>query len=532
MKKVFMICSHHALVASMFLICSSGPSRAEDAVPTEAQALKYYSALEKRPAAGYLFDRFYNAWLDLKSSDELEKFLLEKAAAPGDAASAARTVLGLFYARQGQPEKALAEFAKASTASGEILLEKAAMQMRLQRVDDALKDVESAIATKPAEAVLRRAMELKGKILARSGKPELAAKVWQELVALFPADDDLREDLIERQVTEGLWETALKSAQELLEKTADPYKKVERRMRVGDILSNMDRREDAVAEYKGCLEVTGSDSWLEKEILGRIEQLFRRTDSLDKLIEFYNSIVTANPQRLELRKAQTRLWVERGEVDKAIAGWREMLALAPGDGRMREGFVQLLSDADKVEDAIAQAITLKQQEAENPEHAVRLSALYSRAGKSAECLESIREFLKIAPPGEQSLLRAAALAEQYQLKDDAVALCKEARQRFPDSEGVVLACAGTMYRAGQKEDAIAMWKELAGKANPLLLQTIARTLSAQGENVVAEEVLRPRLGEFQKDAAYLQLYCEVAVLADKKQENTAPNQSSRFAYSF
>ena len=39
---------------------------------------KYLSILTKRPSSDYLFDRFYNSWLEHATSTDLEKYLDEK----------------------------------------------------------------------------------------------------------------------------------------------------------------------------------------------------------------------------------------------------------------------------------------------------------------------------------------------------------------------------------------------------------------------------------------------------------------------
>ena len=48
----------------------------------QEKALKYHKALQRRPVPGYLFDRFYNTWLDSSSLADLEKFLQDKAESP------------------------------------------------------------------------------------------------------------------------------------------------------------------------------------------------------------------------------------------------------------------------------------------------------------------------------------------------------------------------------------------------------------------------------------------------------------------
>ena len=51
----------------------------ESAEPPE-KALKYHAALLRRPSPGYLFDRFFGAWLEASTAEQLEAFLRDRAA--------------------------------------------------------------------------------------------------------------------------------------------------------------------------------------------------------------------------------------------------------------------------------------------------------------------------------------------------------------------------------------------------------------------------------------------------------------------
>ena len=77
--------------------------------PDLKKALKYHSALLRRPTPGYLYDRFYNTWLDTSSQDELKEFLVERADAP-EGKAADRLLLAFFYAKQGKDVEALQQF--------------------------------------------------------------------------------------------------------------------------------------------------------------------------------------------------------------------------------------------------------------------------------------------------------------------------------------------------------------------------------------------------------------------------------------
>jgi len=74
----------------------SKPASPQVATPSRDKALKYHKALQRRPNPGYLFDRFFNAWLDSSTTDELESFLSDQV--KQSAKTSDRLLLAFFYA--------------------------------------------------------------------------------------------------------------------------------------------------------------------------------------------------------------------------------------------------------------------------------------------------------------------------------------------------------------------------------------------------------------------------------------------------
>ena len=95
------------------------------------KALKYHKVLAKRPNPGYLFDRFYNAWLDVSSNEELETFLRKQV----DSTSATndRLLLAFLHAKLGDDVAALEQFQEAlknDPGNAATLYEKAVVEAR------------------------------------------------------------------------------------------------------------------------------------------------------------------------------------------------------------------------------------------------------------------------------------------------------------------------------------------------------------------------------------------------------------------
>ncbi|MEM7385410.1 MAG: tetratricopeptide repeat protein, partial [Verrucomicrobiota bacterium] len=188
------------------------------------KARKYHGVLKKRPSPSYLFDHFYNTWLDTDTLAGLETFLAGEIEA--DATTGNRLLLAFFHTKQGDNVKALEQFRKALEAdpgNAETYFQKAVVEARTLDFQTALTDLEKAKGAKPKEELERKILQLEGKLQVRSGQTEKAMAAWKKLLEANPDDEELQEDLIELQIAEGLYDEALKTADTLIGKTKDAY---------------------------------------------------------------------------------------------------------------------------------------------------------------------------------------------------------------------------------------------------------------------------------------------------------------------
>ena len=314
-----MIRSLHYCFLILLAICFLSPTalKAEDASPEKAT--KYHQVLRKRPQPGYLFDRFYNGWLDEASVDSLAKFLTDRAQQPGE--SADRLLLAFFYAKQGDDRQAIEQF-RATLAddpgNAGAWYEKAVVEARTLDFETALSDLGVASKANPDDKLAVRIAKLQGQLLVRNRQREQAIKIWQALLTQRPGDEELAEDLIELEISEGLYQVAIKSSLALLEQTKDPYQKVVRRLRLGDIQQLAGSRADALSTYRSTLEQVGLGTWLEREILAQIEQVFRREDDISGLKKEYEQLLESYPKRVGLRRSYAGILAELGESDEAV----------------------------------------------------------------------------------------------------------------------------------------------------------------------------------------------------------------------
>ena len=486
------------------------------------QAQKYHTILQKRPEPGYLFDRFYNAWLDQSTAESLQDFL-QKQVEHSDT-TANRLLLAFFHSKQNNDVAAIDEFNKAlksDPANASTWYYKAQAESRTLDFDAAIAALKQARTRKPDAKLAVQIERLLGAVLLRNHQTEEAIRTWKALLAAHPDDEELCEDVIELHLEEGLFKEAAALSEALIARTKDPYVSVTRRLRLGDIHHRSGQRQKAVDVYASTLAQSGQDSWLEREIIAQIEQLFRLEDNLAGLKEQYTSLLKTYPKRVALQRRRCRLLVELGENDEAIKGYRAILELTPGDRGNREEYVDLLSKIGRHELAVKELKALCEQSPKDGELQVRLAKTLYQAKDQAAAIAAVDKYLKISDRSEYTYLRAARLVEGFGGKTEAASLYRKMAETFADSPSAQDAYATFLYGEKKKDEALAIWKKQAQGADVNRTLNIVRALETRSEDAAALELLLARQKDFGNESLYLSQLINTAIRL-KKQDQCMP----------
>ena len=209
-----------------------------------------------------------------------------------------------------------------------------------------------------------------------------------------------------------------------MQKTEDPFQKVIRTLRKGDILQPSGNQAKALEVYSSTLAQVGMNTWVEREILGQVEELFRRADDLVGLNEYFAGLVKTNSTRVAIRKAHSKILMELGRVDEAIQAYEKIIKLTPGSRENREAFTKLLIAADETERAVKQMKALIVQHPQDAELQVRLAEICNEIPAPQQSKAALDQFISLSGGAEYSYLRAARLFEQFDDLDHAKAAYK------------------------------------------------------------------------------------------------------------
>ncbi|WP_395745040.1 tetratricopeptide repeat protein [Prosthecobacter sp.] len=509
----------------LFLTARASAQTPTAGVPAPAQ--RYLDILVKRPQPGTIFERFYSAWLEESSPAELGVFLEARAKLPA-ATAADQLLLAVFHAHRGDDRAALTAYEAAlqlDPANAAAWIERARLESRAFDFTAALQSLDAAAKAKPDEAGTMEIGKLRGRALLRLSRNAEALSTWKELAAAHANDEDLTEELIDLLTDEGQYEAALETAQGLIKRSRDPVARTLRQLRLADILLLAERRDEALKTLRETLTATGADSWIEGDVLGRVNRVFRMGDDVAGLEKFMASLVQENPQRVALAWQHTKLLGENGLKDAALKQARALLQANPGRRDLQEGFLDLLESLDLIQEAAAQALVLSQQNAADKELLVRLAGLQHRAKDDAAAQATLERFLTLGNT-EAEHLRVARLLENWEeppAAADSRAAQAYARlaESFPASISAQEAQAHYLHRRGRRDEALAIWKRLAKSAALEDLLRIAQALQARQESRTALDLLIPREADFANEPRFYALLVQLG-LACKEVERTLP----------
>jgi len=482
------------------------------AQPEDAPPDRYFSLLQEQPGNSYLFDRFYNTWLDTKTVEQLGSFL--KANFERNNGQAGRLLLAFFYERQGQDVKALELYRDTparSSLTAEFLFYKAKAEARNLEFETAISDLIEARKLPCLDEVAEKIGQLLGELYIRTNQKDQAAALWKELLATGHENEALYEDLIELQIKEGLFDDALRTSDELISLTQDQYKAVMRRLRKGDIYQYKADTQRALDVYAKTLEMVGQGSWLENQICSQIEQIFNQDDNTQGLRAYLTDLVDASPQRIGLKRRLANLLIHMGQTDEALDIFQEILQVTPGDKAHQWAYVKILTEAGQLDQAIKLLEQLLADNDQDQEMLISLADLYHRTEQDERVETTLQRFLELSDKTEQNYLRVGGMLEQYGLKTQAHTIYEQMLKALPESLTAQQVYAEFLYRDKQKDKALALFQAIAEAGD---LHTLIRATNAAGTRGHYGRALawaEGRYDAFSEDVTYLNHLCKIAL---------------------
>ncbi len=471
------------------------------------KAAGYHAALMKRPQSSQLFERFRDAWLEERSTQDLEQELLGRATAKE---AGAWEILGRTYQAAGKPEQALEAFDKARERSPAawLALETAGLHLAAKDFAAAEKD---ALAVPEGDPRRLDAVKLAGLACLRAERIDDALAYWTEALAAAPGDTGLLEDLIELTWREGRVDLAINYCGKWRDASADAYGRAMATLRRSELLLVSQRFDEAMTELGAVLAVSADDSWLERETLARAEQAYHQQGNVTGWAAWIGAKADEFPARLNFRRAQALAMAAVGKTDQALDLLTEVMKRSPGDTAVRWLRIGLLEQSMKLSQAYAECAELAAKE-KSEAAGLRLAELAFRLEQKADLKRALDGVLAAADPAKRVGL--AGLYERYGLHGESERIWREAAGG-PQGGQALRQLGKQFHTAGRERDAIEAWKQLGAQDIAQDRIDAARMLAGAGERGLAREILTGGRRKFPADAGFEAALADLA-MADAK----------------
>ncbi len=482
----------------------------------EGKAAEYYDILLKRPRPGYLFERFYNSWMEQHDLSDLETFL------ESNDSDEAVLLRAFYHEMRREPIRAAELYAGLLDTRPdwmEVLYYKASADAERGLYAEASEGLEKLLELKPAEKMELKALTLLGRTQLRRGKRDDGVAAWKRLMEASGMDPDVAEELIELQLAEGLYEEALGLCDRLLETSGDKFRKVMLRMRRAAVLVRLDRRADAVDGLCEAFILTGQGSWLQRDVLARIEQLFRGADDMAGLCDLYASMLEENAGDPTLLRAHADALAAYGEDEKALETARELVRLMPDQREVKEWYVGMLLDQGRTGEAVGLLEDFLKRFPDDNALRMRLAAVHHQAEEDGKAVEWLRAFVEHSNKEVPDYLQAARMLARYGLGNEATFIYLDLLNAYPKSLEAREAIARHLGSMGHTTLAWTHYEMLGETCDLDTLLRLASSLQATRDANGAFTLLDNRQDDFDGDFRFATAFFDAAGSLDKTEKS-------------
>jgi tetratricopeptide (TPR) repeat protein len=430
-----------------------GPNR-------DALIARYLGIVLSQPGAEFPLERLTQLYRERDGN--LEKLVAELSERVAKDASpySALLALGGVFKKDAQPERAVATYQQAISkeptnpigllALAHLYVErgdKASARARFEQALPGLKDAPTR------EQILRTLMGLylDEKDFAK------AKQVHEQLLSATRGSFFVRAELPRELTARGELARAVTEYEGVVKAAAGDNRVLAPALvDLGRTLSQAGRDQEALTTLDRALGIAGSESAARRQILEALAELYRRSERLPALVER----LSKQAGGVEELKLLAQLYEETGQVEKALATHRKVLARDPKEIGTRLRVVRLLEVRGELDLAIAEYDALIKSAPRNPDYVFRLTEALLQRGDRKRALSELSGLETRSANDEETLTALVDFYERMEEKERALALLTRlAGQGTQDPEHVV-ELGSRYWEQGDKKRAVATWQRL------------------------------------------------------------------------
>ncbi|MCB9591319.1 MAG: tetratricopeptide repeat protein [Sandaracinaceae bacterium] len=256
-------------------------------------------------------------------------------------------------------------------------------------------------------------------------------EAFESFIAAFktdPTQEVIREDVARLAEAVKGWDEAIAAYGVAIEASTDPDVQVELRLQLGGLLTQVERVEDAIAQYRAVYESEGDNL----AAISALEQLYRQTEKYAELMEVYERRMELEEDpdaRRQLAYGRASLYEsELGDAASAIDAYQAILGEWGDDESDAYAALDRLYESE--ERWADLAATLERRIELGPESTEELAALKFRQAnvlsdhleEKARALDLYREVLMLNPEHDGARARLESFLDDAELGSHAATI--------------------------------------------------------------------------------------------------------------
>lgn len=395
-----------------------------------------YRELVSAPSKGAALTRFMDAWLDGGSFDLLREFLQNAAAEKKMTADELRAI-SLAWSRLDRDEEAIAAVRRASEldSGGDVWLERARLEARMQLFKDALASLEKVGSNADAAPVMEAA-ELRWSIVRHQGGDELALAKLRALAEARPDDVALRLQVARWEVERGNRDRVLPFLRQRVAEEKDAAMRERWRLVLVDALHNQGLSDEAVRIALDGALAAKEGSEAEEEFVSEIVSAFRQRRFESAVNPSPADVATALSKRPAALLALVEVMLARGENAAAVEAIGRLAKELPDHTAVQLAWAHALADAERYDEVIAVLKARVQGKPEDAAALVRLAMILRESGREADGAKVLEDWAVTPQPDEARIRKVAALLPLFLPANQAKAWSDAALKGLPKREPV------------------------------------------------------------------------------------------------
>jgi tetratricopeptide (TPR) repeat protein len=189
----------------------------------------------------------------------------------------------------------------------------------------------------------------------------------------------------------------------------------------------------------------------------------KNSENAQTQMEYLKKAIAINSKDIGTRKMLAALCRQSGMEDRAIAQYKEVLALKPGDqGALTELF-KCHMDAKEYRKALEVGLDQIKMNPKDPVSYVDAALAYERLQDWGKAIESYKMALNILPEDHDLRFRLAEVYERTKSFGNAAELYRQILSKSGGDVKAMMAMAGTYFKAGNYDESIKWYKEIIKK---------------------------------------------------------------------